>query len=151
MPTRAALSAVPVTEVPEAPAAVTDTCALVWYATGQTRKLGRYALRQFERADRGEATVVVPALVLVEIAELVQRGHLTLSMPFGQWVDALLSNPCYILQSLSGEIVIRAHDLQAIPERSDRLIAATAVWLDCALMTRDAAIAATAVVPVLWG
>jgi hypothetical protein len=43
-----------------------------------------------------------------------------------------------------------AHNLFAIPERGDRLIAATAVALDVPLITRDPEMAACANVALLW-
>src|SRR5687767_6542078 len=53
---------------------VTDTHALIWYATGPQRKLGRRARAVFERAERGDAVIRIPALVLVELAEAMRRG-----------------------------------------------------------------------------
>ena len=47
-------------------------------------------------------------------------------------------------------IVLRAHTLYAIPERGDRLIAATAAELDCPLITRDPEIARAAGVDLIW-
>jgi len=91
--------------------AVTDTHRLLWYADPRAhRKLGREALAHFQRVDRREAAVYVPALVLAEVGEL---AHL-------------------------------------IPERGDRLIAATVVALDVPLITRDPEIAACANVALLW-
>jgi predicted nucleic acid-binding protein len=46
--------------------------------------------------------------------------------------------------------VSRSHDLFAIPERGDRLIAATAMELGVPLVTRDPQIAKAADVDVIW-
>jgi PIN domain nuclease of toxin-antitoxin system len=54
-------------------AAVADAHALIWYAMGPGRRLGRAARRHFARAERGQAIVYVPAVVFVEIAEAMRR------------------------------------------------------------------------------
>jgi len=49
--------------------------------------------------------------------------------------------------ALTPEIVFRARSLFAIPERSDRLVAATSLELGCPVITRDPAIAAVRALP----
>ena len=92
----------------------------------------------------------VPTFVLAEVGELVQRGRIRLSHPFGQWMDALISSKVYIAADLSVDVIRSAHELFDIPEPSDRLIAATAVSLALPLMTRDPQIAECAKVEQLW-
>lgn len=130
--------------------AVTDSHGLIWYATGRKRKLGSKARRLFERADSAGAGVYIPSIALVEIAEASHRGVVHLSGGFATWCRGLLSSPHFIAVDLGVEIVVKAEELYAIPERGDRLIAATAVVLDLALMTRDPGIADAAGVKLLW-
>ncbi len=131
--------------------AVTDTHSLLWYANLRThKKLGRDALLHFQRVDRREAAVYVPALVLAEVGELAHLGRIDLGLPFSDWMDGVFSNACILSQPLTHAIVRTAHNLFAIPERGDRLIAATAVALDVPLITRDPEIAACANVTLLW-
>ena len=131
--------------------AVTDTHSLLWYANLRShKKLGREALLHFQRVDRREAAVYVPALVLAEVGELAHLGRINLGLPFSDWMDGVFSNACILSQPLTHAIVRTAHNLFAIPERGDRLIAATAVALDVPLITRDPEIAACANVTLLW-
>lgn len=131
--------------------AVTDTHSLLWYANPRThKKLGRHALEHFQRVDRREAAVYVPALVLAEVGELAHLGRIHLGVPFTDWMDAVFSNACIVSQPLTHEIVRTAHNLFVIPERADRLIAATAASLEVPLITRDPEIAACANVALLW-
>lgn len=51
---------------------------------------------------------------------------------------------------LTRAMAVRAHSLYAIPERGDRLLAATALELDCPLLTRDPAIRASRLVRTIW-
>ena len=69
---------------------VTDTHALVWYATGRVSKLGRRARQVFERAEAGQASVLIPTVVLVEVADLAQRGIYRFAVGVEAWLRALV-------------------------------------------------------------
>jgi PIN domain nuclease of toxin-antitoxin system len=130
--------------------AVTDSHALIWYAMGPGRRLGRAARALFARAERGEATIYVPALVLVEVAEAIRRGALRLDGGFSRWARALLASGGFVAADLTADVVLEADGLYAIRERGDRLIAATAVHLECPLITRDPALARVPSLTTVW-
>jgi PIN domain nuclease of toxin-antitoxin system len=137
---------VPVPEI-----AVTDTHALIWWVTDQTKRLGRRARTFFEAVDAGRAVVCVPTIALVELSEAVQDGDLALGEPFDAFVARLELTPSrYRIVPLTAAIVTRAHDLFAIPERGDRLLAATAAELAYPLVTRDPAIVGAVGGDHLW-
>jgi PIN domain nuclease of toxin-antitoxin system len=118
--------------------AVTDTHALIWWITNQRRRLGRQANAFFDRVDEGRAVVCIPAMALVELDEAIADGDLTLGEPFPDFVRRLETTPSrYQVVSLTPEAVLIAHELLLIPERGDRLIAATAAALGYPLVTRD--------------
>jgi|SRR3954447_11904058 PIN domain nuclease of toxin-antitoxin system len=129
---------------------VSDTHALIWYAQGRSNRLGSRARRIFERCDAGQAVVYLPILVLAELGEAVRTGRVSLPAPFTLWVEHVLATGRFFAVDLSWEILSRAEELYAIPERGDRLIAATAAHLDYPLVTRDPQIAAAAGVEVIW-
>lgn len=129
--------------------AVTDSHALIWYAMGPGRKLGRNARALFARAARGEARIYVPALALVEVAEAVRRG-IRVEGGFSRWVRLLLSSGTFAVADLTLEVVLEAERLYAIPERGDRLMAATALAHDCPLVTRDPAFARVPSLKTVW-
>lgn len=130
--------------------AVTDSHALIWYATKRHRKLGRKAKKHFERADAGGAAIYIPTMALVEVGEASRRGVIELQGGFATWCDRLLSSPYFIALDLSLDVVLKAEELYAIKERGDRLIAATAVVFGLPLVTRDPSIADAAGVEVVW-
>lgn len=131
--------------------ALVDTHALLWWLAGDVRRLGREARRFLERMDAGLAVASVAAISLVEISEAVQRGRVRLAESFPRFVDRLERTPSrYRVAPLTSRIVVRAHDLHGIPERADRLIAATAADLELPLLTRDPAIAAAGGCEALW-
>lgn len=130
--------------------AVIDTHALIWALTGQRRRLGRHALRLVERADRGEAALYIPTISLVEVGEAERRGAIRLTSGFDRWVEELFATGQFHPVDLTASIVRRAQALFAIPERGDRLIAASALELDLPLITRDPKIASAAAVRLIW-
>lgn len=130
--------------------AVSDSHGLLWYALGRRRRLGSQARRVFERAESGRAVVYVPTIALVEISKARHRGVIQLEGGLGAWTEKLFASPHFVPVDLSVEIVLKAEELYAIPERGDRLIAATAAVLDLPLMTRDPEIARVASLEVVW-
>jgi PIN domain nuclease of toxin-antitoxin system len=130
--------------------AVADSHALIWSALGTPRKLGRRAQEFFQRAERGTASIFLPTIVLVEVAQEFRRGTLRAPGGFSHWISALLARQDFIAIDLTVDIVLAAESLYAIPERGDRLIAATALHLGCPLITRDPAIARAAGIQAIW-
>ena len=119
---------------------VTDAHALIWYASGRVRKLGRRARAAYAAAEAGRAAIYVPALALGEVLECIARGELRPTLPVPEWVRALFDMGSFHFVPLTLEVAEAAHGLHRIPERGDRLIAATALVLGHPLLTRDSAI-----------
>lgn len=130
--------------------AVTDTHSLIWYAAGRHRRLGRKALEFFRAADERRALVHVPTTVLMEVSEALRAGRLELETPFAAWIEALFAAGPYLAAPLEVAVVTKSHDLFAIPERGDRLIAATAAVLGCPLISRDPEIRRTKAIATIW-
>jgi len=128
---------------------MTDTHALVWWARGERKRLGRNARRVYESVEAGRAVIFVPTLVLVEIGDLARRGILRLAGGMSAWTRGLFGSGRFFAAELSVDVVLRAETLYGIPERTDRLIAATAAALDYPLITRDARIR-EAGVSIIW-
>lgn len=130
--------------------AVTDSHALIWYAMGSERRLGRAARAMFARAERGQATIYVPVLVLVEIAEAAHRGVIRCDAGFSRWAERLLATGRFVAADLTSDIVLLAETLYAVPERGDRLIAATASHLGCPLISHDPVLGRVPGVTTIW-
>jgi PIN domain nuclease of toxin-antitoxin system len=131
--------------------AVADTHAVIWWITDQRRRLGRRANAFFDAVDTGRAVVCIPTMVLVELDEAVVHGDVSLGGAFPDFVQQLQVTPSrYHLADLTPEIVVRAHGLFDIPERRDRLIAATAAALGYPIVTRDPEIATAVGADHVW-
>ena len=130
--------------------AVADAHAVIWYAMGPGRRLGRRARLLFARAERGDATIYIPTLALIGIAEAVRRGTVRFDGGFGRWARALLASGPFVAADLTVDVMYEAESLYTIPERGDRLIAATARALGCPLVTRDPVFGKVPSLATIW-
>lgn len=92
----------------------------------------------------------VPAIAFWETALLVRRRKLDLGMPVEEWASKVRMIPRCEAVPLTAEISIRADALQLHPDPADRFIVATALALDAALLTKDAAIHHSKLVKTIW-
>jgi PIN domain nuclease of toxin-antitoxin system len=84
-----------------------------------------------------ETVLGIPAISLWEIAMLVDKGRIVLSEPVLPWLKRALLSPKIRLVPISPEIAVRSGALNMHGDPADRLIAATALELHCALATVD--------------
>jgi PIN domain nuclease of toxin-antitoxin system len=129
---------------------VLDTAPLVALLGGARRSLGREAARAWSQVESGRGQFAVPTVCLFEIAQLEDKGTLTLGVPFEDWCDLVEQAPGLVVMPLDRRHVSEARALPTLRDPFDRLIAGTAVALGVPLVTADARISAHGRVRVLW-
>ncbi len=130
-------------------AAVTDTHPLLFHAAGSGR-LGTKAAAIFDRCERREAILYVPAAVIWEASLLSRVGRVDLRRSIHDFFDDLFSNPSYQPLDLTSEQVYVADDLRFTRDPFDALIVAAAQVVSLPLLTRDGTIRESGTVAVLW-
>ena len=128
---------------------VTDTHPLVYYSTGEHRKLSAKALAAFEAARQGAAFVWVPAAVLWEFSILLKLERIRLREPFAVWSERLAAQRGFGLAVLDLPVLHHLHDCP-LKDPFDSAIAATAKALDLPLITRDERITSSGFVAICW-
>jgi PIN domain nuclease of toxin-antitoxin system len=124
-----------------------DTHALVWYLS-RPKRLGRSARSLLREADAGRASVLVPAIVAIELSLLREAGRDIVGVP---QLDALLTaQPAFRVLALDLPQVREFAMLQSIRDPFDRMILAAARTTGAALITADAAIHDSALVEAVW-
>jgi PIN domain nuclease of toxin-antitoxin system len=131
------------------PAAVTDTHALIFHASGH-KALGSRAASHFDACERQQALLYVPMAVVWETSLLVRANRITLHRSVREFFDDLVSNPAYRVLELTADEVFDAGELVFTRDPFDALICATARRMDLPLVTRDGPIRASGAVRVLW-
>lgn len=120
------------------PDAVTDTHSLVWYLEND-RRLGHAAYATFEASDRGEISVYLPTICLVEIVYLEEKGKIPSNLKAR--LDAILKagTSGLVPADLTSDIVHTMGSVSRldVPDMPDRIIAATALHLELPLISKD--------------
>lgn len=130
-------------------AAVTDTHALLYHAAA-SRRLGKRAVAHFTACEQRQAILYVPAAVIWETALLARTGNANLRRTVRGFFDDLFSNPAYQPYDLSASQLYDADGLRFNRDPFDALICAAARDLGLPLLTRDADIAQSGTVRVVW-
>ncbi len=126
---------------------VTDTHPFVWYLADDAR-LSPNARMVFDRADSGEATIIIPAVALAEAVYLAEKGRIeTKAELIFRTVENALN---YRVYPLDLAIVRKSWELEKLSEIHDKSIVATARHLGFQLITRDAKIRDSGYVPTVW-
>ncbi len=130
---------------------VLDTHTLVWWASGDDRQLSNNALDAINlELDGGQ--IMVSTLSAWEIALLVQRGRLHLSMDVSQWLLVIGQIEAVQFVPVDNEIAVRSVELpgEFHEDPADRMIVATARKLAAPLVTADEKIQNYPHVRTIW-
>ncbi len=124
---------------------VTDTQALVKFMMGK-KVINDAAHRAYLSADEGKATIIIPAVVLMEMLYLFEKNRIQIGL---LQTEDLMESQNYKFEPLSFEILKAASEIDDIPELHDRLIAATAKYFDLPIITNDSVISRSRFVHIL--
>lgn len=124
---------------------VTDTQALVKFMEGK-KVINAASHEAFQAADRGESSIIIPAIVLMEVLYLFEKNRIPVGLLH---MEDLMESNNYQFEPLSLEILKVGTEITDIPELHDRLIAATARYLDLPIITNDPDICSSEFVNIL--
>lgn len=130
---------------------VLDTHALVWWVSDAAR-LSTVARRAINRSRESGDGVAVSSISVWEIAMLVKRARLKLTVDIFDWLDHVERIPAIHFVAVDNRIALRS---TALPEPlhkdpADRMIVATAQQLRCPLVTADRKLIDYAHVETVW-
>ena len=123
-----------------------DTMAVVLRL--EKRKLSRKVKAIFEEAEKGSATLFVPAMVLAEIGYLSERNKIDTNLKDVK--DYCLKNPTVQVEAITEEIIHASFEIDDIPELHDRIIAGMARLKNLELITNDPMIIDSKFVATVW-
>jgi predicted nucleic acid-binding protein len=125
---------------------VTDTHSIVWYFTDDPR-LSRRALEVYEKTIK-EGAIIIPTVVLAEIMYIAGKGKITLT--FVETLQKIDSYENFIVPALDLEILKVAEKIKLNLEMHDKLIAATTLYYNASLITRDPLITKSGACTTIW-
>lgn len=113
---------------------VADTHAFLWYLAG-SNQLSKKARQCFAAADQGEATIILPAIVLLECIDVIDKKKI--NFPFESIIAKLNEASNFILAEVNWSLILEVNQLKHFKDLHDRVIVATAKLFDAQLISRD--------------
>ena len=131
---------------------VLDTHALIWWVNGDG-KLSARARKVIESemtVDGGK--ILVPAITAWEIAMLVNKNRLVLTMDLYEWLDTVRSIDAVEFVPIDNEVAVQSVQLPGDfhPDPADRMITALARHYSAMLVTSDDKIRNYRHVKTIW-
>ncbi len=130
---------------------VLDTHVLIWWASGESAQLSPAAVRAID-AEMTGGQIVISSISAWELAMLVARGRIDLSMDIEEWLAVVGQIEAVRFVPVDNETAVKSVELPGDfhKDPADRLIVATARKLAAPLVTADAKIRAYPHVRVVW-
>jgi PIN domain nuclease of toxin-antitoxin system len=125
----------------------TDTHALLWYLQASP-KLGPAAIAAFQEAERGEAVIKIPVIVLAELYYANQK--LGRPLDFKTELAKLRRIRKFHFVPFFSTDIADFDNATAVPEMHDRIIVNVALRFGGPCITRDSEIIASGLVPIVW-
>ncbi|MEK6726102.1 MAG: PIN domain-containing protein, partial [Deltaproteobacteria bacterium] len=110
-------------------------------------RLSKKAFDAFEKTVKS-GTIIVPAVVLAEIMFIAKKGRVTLT--FEETLKKIEGYENFDIAPLDAEILTIADKIEADLEMHDKLIVATALYYEAALITKDELVSKSGVVSTIW-
>ena len=119
------------------PVYLLDTCAVIWIANGDP--LRKPAASALPVAFDGGGSLAVSPMTAWEVAMLVAKARIALSLDPEGWFDRVLALPGVALAAMPPPVLIASCSLPGAPPADpvDRILAATARTFGYTLVTRD--------------
>ncbi len=129
---------------------VLDTHVWVWWASGRPPLPPK--ARRLIGAAVDQGAVYLSSISVWEVAQLVSRGRIELTMDVATWVAKSEAMPFLHFIAVDNAIALKSVQLPEPfhPDPADRIIMATALALGFPLVTRDEKIARSRHVRTIW-
>jgi PIN domain nuclease of toxin-antitoxin system len=116
---------------------VTDTHSFLWYLV-DSPKLSPKVRAIFDSCDRGEVTIIIPAIVLLECIDIFDKKKIELK--FEEIVLKILQANNFIFSEINLSLILEVNKIKGLKDLHDRIIVATAKIFDAFLISKDRAI-----------
>lgn len=126
---------------------VTDTHPFLWHLS-EDKRLGTAAKEVFKSAEKGDAIIIVPVIVLAESFYIAEKKDFKLE--FSQIIKRVENSLNFPPFPLDIEIIKGISDLEDLPDLHDKIIVATAKMTKSILITKDKRIRDCGYVETIW-
>ena len=127
---------------------ILDTHTWLWWIS-TPELLSKTAYESIEDWLNAGRPLTVSCISTWEVALLVSKGRLSLSIPVSAWVSRCEALSKLEFAAVTNSIALRSVDLDMHSDPADRIIVATAFELNLPLVTKDQKLRELAV-PTIW-
>jgi PIN domain nuclease of toxin-antitoxin system len=123
-----------------------DTVAVIRYFSG-IGKIGKKAKAIFDMKTENENRLVISVVSLMEILYLSEKSRIPINLK--ETLKQMKISPIYMVADLTSEVIQVAETVD-FDELHDRLILATAKWLDIPVISSDSRFHSVKDIQVIW-
>ena len=115
---------------------ITDTHSLVWFMTNDAN-LSNKEKNIFLKADNAQVYIIIPCIVLFELLYLTEKKKVIVN--FGNFLTKLSLSKNYKIEPMCLPVIEKSRLIprKKVADPWDRLIAATSMYLNLPLITKD--------------
>jgi len=127
-----------------------DTHAWIWFLSNP-EKLSASAIEKIDSAVKKQQ-IFVSTISVWEMAMLVNKGRLTLSMHVAEWIHTAEKLPFLHFVHIDNNIALQSVNLPGKfhNDPADRIVIATAIYLKAPVISKDRRIRNYPHVPSIW-
>jgi len=126
---------------------VTDTHALLWWFI-DSPKISPKAIDIFVKCEAGENIIFVPSIVLAEALSIFEKKRI--SFDFKKLFKQIDESEKFVIIPFDYPVLQKMLDIKDLPEFHDKIIVATAKYLDVPLITKDKALQNIFYIKTVW-
>jgi predicted nucleic acid-binding protein len=126
---------------------VVDTHSLIWFIAEDSR-LSKKSNEILEKAEKGEIDVLVPTLVLAEIAYIASRKRVRVTL--NKILECIQKGDGFVIVPFDFQVFQISLDMPERWEIHDKIIAATARCYNAELITKDTALQKSNEIKTVW-
>lgn len=117
---------------------IADTHAFLWYLTASSH-LSKKAQNIFQSAESGGAIIILPAIVLLECIDIIDKKKAELL--FEDVLLRITQASNFMLAEMNWALVLETNRVKGFKDLHDRIIVATAKIFDAPILGKDMVIA----------
>ena len=130
---------------------VLDTHILIWWATGDLKKLSSNAIAAIDQETQA-GEIIISSISAWEIAMLINKDRIVISMDLDEWLFTIEQIDAVKFYAVDNDIAIKSANLpgEFHKDLADRMIVATARKLGSSLISADEKIINYPHVKTIW-
>lgn len=113
---------------------VTDTHSFLWYLADSPR-LSQKARAVFDAADAGRVAIIIPAIVLLEAIDILDKKKVALD--FNDLVIKISQSQNFIFSEIDWSLILKVNQVKGLKDLHDRIIVATGQIFDAGIISKD--------------